>query len=173
MEVKWYAIRVSYGRVLKIVARLEEAGFECFVPMMRKRIEKGNKTETVIVPAVSNLCFIHSDKSSIDDFLYSLGEGSPAHYIWDKSTRKPIVVPDKAMQDFIQISRVMADDVLYLKDITSKLSAGQKVRVKNGPFKGVEGVVLRVKRSRRVVVDFPGVLAIATTYVQPQDLELI
>jgi transcription antitermination factor NusG len=77
------------------------------------------------------------------------------------------------MEDFIQISRVMADDILYLQDISTKLSLGQKVRVTEGPFSGVEGTVVRIKRSRRVVVELPGMLAVATTYVQPQHLELI
>ena len=60
---------------------------------------------------------------------------------------------------------------MYLKDITAKLKEGRKVRIKEGPFKGVEGVVLRIKKSRRVVVELPGMLAVATTYVQPVDLE--
>jgi len=169
----WYAIRVTYGRELKFQEQLKNAGFKTFVPMKKKKVEKAGKEVTLIVPAVSNLCFVNAEKSDIDTFMTDLGEACSGRFIWDRANSRPAIIPDKAMQDFIQISRVMADDVLYLKDITSKLSAGQKVRVKNGPFKGVEGVVLRVKRSRRVVVDFPGVLAIATTYVQPQDLELI
>ena len=170
---QWYAIRVSYGRVLKFAAHLQDVGIECFVPMCKKTVRKAEKTETQIVPAVSNLCFVHASRAVIDDIFLSMGDNKTAHYIWDKATRQPIVVKDKQMHDFIQISKVMSDDVLYLKDITLKLRAGQKVKVTDGPFKGVEGVVMRVKRSRRVIVDFPGLLAIATTYVQPQHLELI
>ena len=40
-------------------------------------------------------------------------------------------------------------------------------------FTGVEGVVVRVKRSRRVVVELPGMFAVATTFVHPRDLELL
>lgn len=167
----WYSIRVSYGRVLKFSALLDDEGVENFVPMVRKTIERNGKTTTVIVPAVSNLCFVHTSKSKLDELLMSMGENRPAHYIWNKATRNPIIVPDKAMHDFMQISRVMSDDILYLKEITSKIKEGQKVRVKYGPFQGVEGVVVRIKRSRRVVVELPGMLAIATTYVQPEDLE--
>lgn len=172
-EIHWFAIRVSYGRVLKFCAGLEEAGIEYFVPMMRKKSEKNGKHVITMVPAVSNLCFVHTSKSVLDDFFLSMGENRTAHYMWDKATRNPVIVHDKAMADFIQISRVMLDDVLYLKDITAKLREGRKVRVLEGPFKGVEGVVMRVKRSRRVVVDFPGLLAVATTFVKPSDLELI
>ena len=171
--IRWYAIRVSYGRVMKFSAHLQSIGVECFVPMCKKTVKKGEKTETQLVPAVSNLCFVHASRAAIDDIFLSMGDNKTAHYIWNKATRQPIFVPDKPMQDFMQISNVMSDDVLYLKDITMKLHAGQKVKVTEGPFKGVEGVVIRVKRSRRVVVDFPGLLAIATTYVQPQHLELI
>lgn len=169
----WYALRVSYGRVLKMAAMFDEAGIECFVPMCRKKIEKDGQKMTVVAPAVSNLCFVHVERSVLDEFLMSLGEDRPVHYIWDKATRQPIIVKDKPMQDFIQVSRVMSDEVLYLKDISDKLRQGQKVRVVDGPFKGVEGVVVRVKRSRRVMVELPGMLAIATAYIDPHGLELL
>ena len=172
-QMKWYAIRVSYGRVIKFSEMLDESGIEHFIPMARKKIQKAGKETVIIVPAVSNLCFVHSTKAVIDDLFMSMGENKYAHYFWDKSTYKPIVVPDKPMQDFMQISRMMSDEILYLKNITEKLREGQKVRVLEGPFKGVEGVVMRVKKSRRVIVDFPGLLAVATTYVCPEDLELL
>lgn len=154
-DLCWYAIRVTYGREKKFCAYLAESGFETFVP------------------AVSNLCFVRTTRSSLDSVMLDMGEACPARYMWDRATRKPIIVPDKAMEDFIRISRLMADEALYLSDITARLKAGQKVRVTAGPFQGIEGVVMRVKRSRRVVVELPGVLAIATTYIRPTDLEII
>lgn len=153
--MKWYAIRVTYGREKKFCIALEEKGFETFVP------------------AVSNLCFIKTDKEDLDSYMLGLGEVCPARYIWDKATRKPIVVPDKAMEDFIRVSRIMADEALYLEIVSSKIREGQKVRVKSGPLQGVEGVVTRVKRSRRVVVELPGLMAIATTYISASDLEIL
>jgi transcription antitermination factor NusG len=45
--------------------------------------------------------------------------------------------------------------------------------VLEGPFAGVEGTVIRVKRSRRVMVELPGMLAIATTYIPAQDLKIL
>ena len=171
--MQWFAIRVTYGRELKFQKVLEDAGFRTFVAMRKKRVEKGGKSTVQIVPAVSNLCFVYSTQSELQLFLHSLGEGCPARLIWDRATGAPIVVPDKAMEDFIQISLVMSDDVLYLNELSAKLRAGQKVRVIDGPFKGVEGVIVRVRRSRRVVVELPEMLAIATTYISPEDIELL
>lgn len=173
MEVYWYAIRVSYGRVMKFSAQLQELGVEHFVPMQIKKVIKDGNTCVSRVPAVSNLCFVHTSRSYLDNLFLDMGENRYVHYIWDKSSRAPIVVPQKAMDDFIRVCNIMSDDILYLKDITSKLREGQRVRVVEGPFKGVEGVVLRIKRSRRVVVELPGMLAVATTFIHPSGLELI
>jgi transcription antitermination factor NusG len=93
--------------------------------------------------------------------------------MWDKSTRNPIIVSDKSMADFMQVCQIMSDEILYLKDITAKLHEGQKVRVTEGPFKGVEGTVVRIRRSRRVVVELPGLLAVATNYIDPRFIEPI
>ena len=173
MAAKWYAIRVSYGRTLKFCAALQELGVEHFVPMTRKKMVKNGKTVTVTAPAVSNLCFVRSTKAFIKEYFDGMGENRPAHFMWDKCTREPIVVSDKAMADFMQVCQIMSDDALYLKDITDKLREGQKVRVIDGPFKGVEGTILRIKRSRRVVVELPGLLAVATSYIDPRSLEVI
>lgn len=153
--MEWYAIRVTYGREKKFCKVLEEKGFETFVP------------------AVSNLCFVKTEKEDLDSYMAGLGDVCPARYIWDKATRKPIIVPDKAMEDFIRVSRFMADEALYLEVVSPKIREGQRVRVKAGPLMGVEGVVTRVKRSRRVVVELPGIMAIATTYIAITDLEII
>ena len=170
---KWYAIRVTYSRELKFQAQLNEAGFETFVPMCRKKIERNGKTQVVTVPAISNLCFVHTTRELLREFMYSFGEACPAHFIWNKATRNPITVPDKAMEDFMTISLTMSDETLYLNEISAKLRAGQKVRVKEGPFKGVEGLVVRVKNSRRVMVELPGLFAVATNYIPVDNLELI
>jgi transcription antitermination factor NusG len=65
------------------------------------------------------------------------------------------------------------DGVIYLQEVSAKLREGQKVKVKAGPFEGVEGTVIRVKRSRRVMVELPGMLAVATTFVKPEELEVL
>ena len=170
---RWYALRVTYSRELKFQTVLQEAGFQTFVPMCRRTFEKNGIKETKTVPAISNLCFVKAERSGLELFMKRMGESCPARFIWDRTTRQPIVVPDKAMEDFMKISLSMIDDVIYLSEISAKLREGQRVRVKSGPFEGVEGTVVRVKRSRRVMVELPGMLAIATTFVKPEELEIL
>jgi transcription antitermination factor NusG len=67
----------------------------------------------------------------------------------------------------------MSDEILFLNEVAQKLREGQKVRVKEGPFNGVEGVVVRIKKSRRVMVELPGMLAVTTNYIPVQNLEVL
>ena len=172
-EVKWHAIRVTYSRELKFQSVLQDAGFETFIPMRQKKIERNGQQNKLLVPAISNLCFVKASYLNLRSFMDTLGEANPARFIWDKATGKPIIVPEKSMSDFIKVSLSMSDDILFLKEISQKLREGQKVRIKEGPFEGVEGIVVRVRKSRRVMVELPGMLAVTTSYIPIQELELI
>ena len=140
----WYALRVSYGRELAVKAKLEEEGYPGFVPMKMVRIETNGKVTHEWVPAVGN-----------------------------RSVLKPIVIPDKQMEDFIRICTASNKEVLYLSNPSEKLRNGAKVRVVNGPFTGVVGTVVRIKKSRRIMVEIPGIIAAASAYVPEDDLELV
>ena len=126
-----------------------------------------------LVPAVGNLCFAYSTRAELEDFIRGYGDTSPVHFYWDRTANKPLTVPEKAMNDFIAVSSTLDEDLIYITEITSKLREGQTVKVKEGPFKGVEGKVVRIRKSRRILVELPGMLAVATTYIQPEYLEII
>jgi transcription antitermination factor NusG len=174
----WYALRVSYSRELKVQDKLNELGVKTFVPMMWRRcpvkpgMTTGNPSRR-LVPAVGNLCFAYSTRAELEDFIRGYGETSPVHFYWDRTANKPLTVPEKAMNNFIAVSSTLDEDLIYITEITSKLREGQTVKVKEGPFKGIEGKVVRIRKSRRILVELPGMLAVATTYIQPEYLEII
>ena len=129
--------------------------------------------QTKLVPAVSNLLFVRAEQDDLYEFFKGIGEGCPARFIWDKATRNPITVSDKAMADFITVSNAMLEDTIYLTELNSTLREGQKVRILEGPFKGVEGRIVRIRRSRRILVELPGMLSIAATFIPTDNLEII
>lgn len=129
--------------------------------------------QTKLVPAVSNLLFVRGEQDDLYEFFKGIGEGCPARFIWDKVTRNPVTVSDKAMADFITVSNAMLEDTIYLTELNSTLREGQKVRILEGPFKGVEGRIIRIRRSRRILVELPGMLSIAATFIPTDNLEII
>ena len=129
--------------------------------------------QTKLVPAVSNLLFVRGEQDDLYEFFKGIGEGCPARFIWDKATRNPVTVSDKAMADFITVSNAMLEDTIYLTELNSTLREGQKVRILEGPFKGVEGRIVRIRRSRRILVELPGMLSIAATFIPTDNLEIV
>lgn len=181
----WFALRATYSRELKVQALLNEKGLRTFVPMMWRRcLVKLSMTGTQssptrsgisrkLVPAVGNLCFVRWTKTSLDSFIRSFGDASPVTYYWDRTANRPLTIPDKAMEDFIAVASTMDEDLIYITEISAKLREGQRVKVKDGPFKGVEGKIVRIRKSRRILVELPGMLAVASTYVAPEFLEIL
>ena len=164
-QPRWYALRATYSRELKVQAALQERGVRTFVPMMWR--------EKKLVPAVSGLVFALATREALDSYIRSFGDARPVNYYWDRTTNAPLTVPAKAMEDFIAVASSLEEDLIYLTEISDKLREGQAVKVKEGPFKGVEGKIVRIRKSRRVMVELPGMLAVASTYVSPAELEII
>ena len=67
----------------------------------------------------------------------------------------------------------MDEDLIYITEISEKLREGQEVKVKSGPFAGVTGKIVRIRKSRRIMVEIPGMLAVASTYVKPENIEIL
>ena len=103
----WYVLRVSYSRELKIQSQLQAVGVRTFVPMIWKRcpLKPGMpQSSKKLVPAISNLCFVHWTRTEIENYIRSFGEKSPVHFYWDRTTSSPLVVPEKAMDGSFRVS---------------------------------------------------------------------
>ena len=171
-EPCWFALRATYSRELKVRDSLIQRGVKAFVPMIWRKIEAGGKVEKKLVPAVSSLCFVYWTKPEIDAYIRSFGDTRPVNYYWDRTTGRPLTIPDKAMEDFIAVASTMDPDLIYLTEVSDKLREGQTVEVTQGPFKGITGKIVRIKKNRRVLVELPGFLAVTTNYVKPEDIKL-
>lgn len=81
-------------------------------------------------------------------------------------------VGDTEMQRFIKLSRNDPDSIEILKDCFNKFSDRPRVRVKAGPYEGLEGHLVRIRRDRKVVISL-GVNAISISGIHFSLLELI
>lgn len=156
-DMKWFVMRVTYSRELKAQMFLKEAGVECFVPMICDRGEDGKR----YIPAIHNLVFVHTSRGFMDGYKRKMEEVIPLRYMMDRSTRMPMVVHDKEMEDFIRVTADMDKGVLYLDNPSVVAEKGTPVEIVSGPFKGVQGMLLRIRRDRKVVLQLAGVVAVA------------
>lgn len=172
-DIAWYAIRVTYSREMIFKEYLDDHSIENFIPMRYESTDLGAKKSRKLVPIIHNLVFVHSTKGCIDAFKSELEVRLPIRYIMDKATSHPIIIPDKQMQDFIAVSGTYDDQLVYLDPVSIILKKGDKVRITGGIFSGVEGVFIRIKGDRRVVVSIQGIMAVATAFIHPSLIEKI
>ena len=170
----WYAIRVTYNRELKVKADLDARGIANFVPMQYRREERNGVMVNHLVPSVHNLIFVNITPSGMKEYRET--SAMPIRYIMsrgERGTRHPITVPDSEMENFIRVAGTYKEDLIYLNPNPGDFSTGERVRIIGGEFAGAEGIFVRIKRDRRVLINIPGVVAVATTHVHLSMLEKI
>ena len=174
-QPRWHVLRATYARELKVQTALQEKGIRTFIPMMWSAPSSPTRSgiPRKLVPAVSGLVFALATREALDAYIRSFGDARPVNYYWDRTTNAPLTVPAKAMEDFITIASTLDEDLIYLTEVSEKLREGQEVTILEGPFKGVQGRIVRIKKNRRVMVELPGMLAVASTYVKPNYLEIM
>ena len=173
-EPVWFAMSAPYRREKKAQELLDSKGIDNYVAMHYETVVRRGIKKRVRVPVIHNLVFAHCTRSEID----AVKRGVP--YLQFHTTRVegknvPIVVPDAQMEQFMKVCDTFDDDLRFFGPGEVNLAKGTKVRILEGQFKGVVGTFVRVagSRSRRVVVEVPLVVYVATAYVAPEDLEIL
>ena len=77
------------------------------------------------------------------------------------------------MENFIKVAGTYEERLIYLDAEPGDFTRGERVRIIGGMFAGAEGVFVRFKGDRRVVVNIEGIIAVATTFVHPSMIEKI
>lgn len=170
----WYVLRAIFKKEISVRDNLRRAGFLCYVPMTYcLKTVNGHKVRR-LEPAITELVFVYASKDAINDYkqhskdiLYWMTKPS-AH------DREKIIVPDKAMDNFIRITQQKEQAVTYFRPHELCLGKGDHIMIHGGPFDGVEGVLLKAKgkREKQLFVSIPGI-ATAAVSIRPDVVELI
>ena len=177
-EMSWFPMRATYSRELILRDELDRLGIETFRPLRHKRVETGSGEEMRQVPAVHNLIFVHSTQERISQLKHSYKSLEPLRYMTRPSENGHentiIRIPESQMSSFLQVASFNYDErVVFLENLDFAFKPGPKVRINDGQFQGVEGVLKSMKKHLCVVVPLKGVTAVAITNVPKKYLEKI
>ena len=168
----WFPMRVTYQREMKVKAELDRLGIENFVPMRYKVVERQNDGDTelrrVLVPAINNLIFVRSTQERLSELKQTNEVLEPLRYMMDRTASLEhaiMTVADREMENFMRVASRTDDSVMFLDNETVVGKEGKRVEIMGGAFEGVTGVIRRVKRCKRVVVEIEGVASVAIAYV--------
>jgi len=193
----WYALKVFYNKVFDFEEQMRRRGIESYFPVRREEV-KGeaylrfrremalSPGEDVLgsryifeephlykrIPLVSSLLFIHCEKAELKGVREDI-EGKGFVYM-NADWTAPARISEKEMAAFRLVADSGASGLeFFSEDPITRFKAGARVRVKDGPLKGAEGYIKRIKKDRRLLVAIAGVVAVATTYIPPSELEIV
>lgn len=176
---QWFPMRVTYHRETRIKTLLDEMGIENFLPMHWVMVEtKNGGKKRMLLPAIHNLIFVKSTQEFLTELKMTREEFAPMRYLMKRSLSSKgkgniIVVPNWQMENFIRVASVQDDRVMFLENNDFINKVGQRVKVTDGYFAGVEGVIKRINKNKRIVVQLEGVAAVAIAFVPASQLSLI
>ncbi len=155
MVVHWYAIKVYYNRVQPLIEECKMAGIEFFAP----------------TDIIGSLLFVHCTENEV---LHLAATSDVKMWVYRNTERThPAVIPDHEMEVFRFVVTAGREGLELLGDDRPEYHEGDRVVVTDGPFKGAEGHIKRIKRDRRLVVTIRGVVAVATAYIHPSLLKRV
>ena len=76
-----------------------------------------------------------------------------------------MTVKDRQMENFMRVASMTDNSVMFLNDECVIGKEGKHVQIMGGVFEGVKGVIRRVKRCKRVVVELEGIASVAIAFV--------
>lgn len=173
---QWFVLRAIFKKETAVRDALRHRGLCCYVPM-RYQVEtqQGHKLRR-LVPAITELVFVHGTEEQINEAKAKLRETCYwlTKPVLGKNRREKIVVSDRDMENFIRITEQNERAVTYFRPDEVSLATGDRIRIHGGAFDGVEGVLVKVKgkREKQLVVNIPD-LAVAAVSVKPDVVEVV
>lgn len=149
-----------------------DAAHRCFVHYSYKYRQKpkGHGVQKQHQPTVSGLVFLQGTTAELRSFLR---ENYPQyHLVNDCSTGRPASIANRVMQSFIEVSTFRPESITFLREPFEKFAKDRtRLRILTGPFKGMEGYIIRIDRDRQLVMEFGG-YAVAIRGVHNEDFQV-
>lgn len=173
---QWFVLRAIFKKETAVRDALRRGGLRCYVPMRYQvEMQQGHKLRR-LVPAITELVFVHGTEEQISEAKMKLRETCYwlTRPVLGKSRREKVVVSDRDMKNFIRITEQTEREVTYFRPDEVSLATGDRIRIHGGAFDGVEGVLVKVKgkREKQLVVSIPD-LAVAAVSIKPDVVEIV
>lgn len=148
--LRWYAVHTQPCWEHRASARLTAQGYRVFCPLLRKVVRHARKSESKLVALFPGYLFLNLDISR-DRWRSVNGTRGVIRLLAQRDI--PQAIPPGIVEGLL--SHVDMYDVLAWMPV---LSAGQRVRIIEGPFEDFVGTLQRMEGSDRVhvLLDFLG-----------------
>jgi transcription antitermination factor NusG len=140
---QWFAVRTASGREKSVASQLQARGIEEFVPLYRTRRQWSDRTKELELPLFPGYIFCRFD---FNDRLPVLITPGVQMIVGVGKLPSPV-----SEVEIDNLRRVVASGVAAHPH-DQYLTVGERVRIREGSLAGVEGILVEVKNSWRIVL---------------------
>jgi transcription antitermination factor NusG len=163
LEPKWYAAYTCANHEKKVRDQFEQRSVESFLPVYETVRRWKDRRIRLKLPLFAGYVFVHL---ALRDRLRVLQTPSVVRLVGFGD--RPAALPD------LEIEALRTG---LMRDIPMEpfpfLKVGQRVRVGNGPLQGLEGILVRKKKTSRFVISLDLIMRSVSVEIGLADLELI
>jgi transcription antitermination factor NusG len=160
-EPHWYAVYTSANHEKRVAQQLAQRSVEHLLPLYESLRRWKDRRVRLQMPLFPGYIFV---RLALCDRLQLLQIPSVARLV--SFNGHPAALPEEDIQ-VIQNCLGRGHQV----EPHPYLQAGRRVRVKSGPFQGLEGIILRRRNMRRLVLSFELILRSVAVEVDVADLQ--
>lgn len=162
--MKWYVVHTRSRHEKQVDSLLSRKGIETFLPLVNTLSRRKDRKKYVDIPLFPGYLFVYAEVDNLVNVKYTRGVAG----IIGTDIDKPTPVPDKQILD---IKKILESDVKI--DPYPHLKKGTCVRLKSGPLKGVEGVLVERKGCYNIVIQIDLLQKGASAEVSIADVEAL
>jgi transcription antitermination factor NusG len=139
---EWFAFRVRPRHEKSTALQLREKREEYFLPLIREKRKWANRVTHVDLPLFPGYIFCRSQRFGLLPILKTPGVIDVL-----RAGASPVPVPE---DEIMGLKKAIAASVRM--EACPYIDAGQKVDIQEGPLAGLNGIVIEVRKSRRLVL---------------------
>lgn len=145
-EPHWYACYTRARHEKQVEAQLRQRGMESYLPLVQQMRQWSDRKKTVQFPLFPSYVFGRFRLADLHTVLTTPGVSTIV-----RANGYPTPIPPGDLDNVKHFVAALADSGLE-PDPRPFLAEGQWVRVMEGPFEGVEGIVVEARGRKRVLV---------------------
>lgn len=146
-ERYWHALYVRSRAEKKVLSQLEDRGFKAYLPLVTQLKNWSDRKKKVEEPLFKSYVFVCSNEKEYIPILNVYGVIKFVCF-----EKKAVVVPENqiiAIKKFVS-EYERGEEFKMLNN--EELKVGQKVRIINGPMKGLTGRLETIRNKRHLIV---------------------
>ena len=154
---KWIAVYTKSRHEKVVIKELENKNIEAYCPMFKERRQWSDRKRWVEFPLFRSYVFA---KIELKNSIYILQAMGVHHII--KFQGNISIIPDEIIQNI----KSMIDGGFTVEQVEYFVK-GDEVKVVDGPLKGMEGIVVKIKNENKLVLKVAAIQQAIAVQIHP------